>query len=98
MPIYEYQCTACGHRLEAIQKMSEEALIDCPICHQTTLNKLVAAAGFQLKGTGWYATDVRNKGKQPEPKTDNTGTADSAGSTVKDDKSSSSSSTTGGTT
>ncbi len=63
MPIYEYQCTACGHQLEAFQKMSEDALKNCPECHQETLQKLISAAGFQLKGTGWYATDFRNKGK-----------------------------------
>jgi putative FmdB family regulatory protein len=69
MPIYEYQCTACGHQLEAFQSMSEAPLTDCPACHQAKLQKLVSAAGFQLKGTGWYATDFKNKGK-PEPKKD----------------------------
>lgn len=68
MPIYEYQCGACGHRLEAFQKMTEEPLTACPNCHQATLQKLVSAAGFQLKGTGWYATDFKNKGKKPETK------------------------------
>lgn len=63
MPIYEYQCNMCGHQLEALQKMSEEPLKKCPECHQESLQKLVSAAGFQLKGTGWYATDFRNKGK-----------------------------------
>lgn len=71
MPIYEYQCTACGHSLEAFQKMSEEPLTDCPECHKATLQKLVSAAGFQLKGTGWYATDFRDKGKtESKPKKD----------------------------
>lgn len=63
MPIYEYQCSACGHQLEAIQKMSDQPLTDCPECHQSTLTKLVSAAGFQLKGTGWYVTDYSAKGK-----------------------------------
>ncbi len=67
MPTYEYQCNACGHKLEAFQKMSESPLVDCPACHQASLQKLVSAAGFQLKGTGWYATDFRNKTK-PEDK------------------------------
>jgi putative FmdB family regulatory protein len=67
MPIYEYQCTGCGHQLEAFQKMSEAPLKECPECHKESLQKLVSAAGFQLKGTGWYATDFRNKGK-PETK------------------------------
>jgi putative FmdB family regulatory protein len=61
MPIYEYQCTACGHTLEALQKMSEDALTLCPSCHKEALEKLVSATSFQLKGTGWYVTDFRNK-------------------------------------
>lgn len=60
MPIYEYQCKACGHRLEALQKMSEDALTDCPQCTQATLTKLVSAAAFRLKGQGWYETDFKN--------------------------------------
>lgn len=63
MPIYEYQCERCGHQLEAFQKMSEAPLTDCPACHQAALQKLVSAAGFQLKGSGWYVTDYRDKGK-----------------------------------
>lgn len=63
MPIYEYQCSACGHQLETIQKMSDEPLTNCPECHKPALNKLVSAAGFQLKGTGWYMTDYSKKGK-----------------------------------
>ncbi len=66
MPIYEYQCTACGHQLEAFQNMSDEALKICPECHGETLKKQVSASSFQLKGTGWYATDFRNKGKPEE--------------------------------
>ena len=65
MPIYEYQCEGCGHRLEAIQKMTEPPLVECPQCGHPTLRKLVSAAGFQLKGSGWYATDFRNKGSAP---------------------------------
>lgn len=63
MPIYEYECSLCGHRLEAFQKMSDAPLINCPECNKPNLQKLISAAGFQLKGTGWYATDFRNKGK-----------------------------------
>lgn len=66
MPIYEYECTACGHQLEALQKMSEDPLKDCPKCNQPKLNKLVSAAGFQLKGSGWYVTDYSNKGKSKQ--------------------------------
>ena len=71
MPTYEYQCTACGHHLEAMQKISDNPLKECPECHKESLQKLVSAAGFQLKGTGWYATDFRNKGK-PEANTSST--------------------------
>lgn len=64
MPIYEYQCSTCGHHLEVIQKMSDDPLKDCPDCHQPTLAKLVSASGFQLKGSGWYLTDYSSKGKK----------------------------------
>jgi putative FmdB family regulatory protein len=67
MPIYEYRCEACGHALEAIQKMSDAALTDCPNCHRPALKKLISAAGFQLKGSGWYATDFKSNGKKSEP-------------------------------
>jgi putative FmdB family regulatory protein len=66
MPLYEYQCESCGHRLEALQKFTEEPLHECPHCHKDSLNKLISATNFQLKGTGWYATDFRDKDK---PKT-----------------------------
>ena len=68
MPIYEYRCTACGHELEALQKISEPALTQCPSCHADALAKQLSAAGFQLKGSGWYATDFRN-GSKPAAKT-----------------------------
>ncbi|MDR2016727.1 MAG: zinc ribbon domain-containing protein [Burkholderiales bacterium] len=61
MPIYEYRCTDCGHTLEALQKISEPVLTTCPACDKTALTKLVSAAGFQLKGSGWYATDFKSK-------------------------------------
>lgn len=63
MPIYEYQCMQCGHQLEVLQGISEKSLNECPACHEMTLNKLMSSTSFQLKGTGWYATDFRNKGK-----------------------------------
>ncbi|MHB1949256.1 MAG: FmdB family zinc ribbon protein [Gammaproteobacteria bacterium] len=97
MPIYEYQCKACGHALEVFQKMSEAPITDCPVCHKPELQKLVSAAGFQLKGTGWYATDFRDKGK-PDSKSEKSSTTSTQSSKGKDDSSSSSSSTTGGTT
>jgi len=70
MPIYEYRCSACGHELEALQKISESPLVNCPSCRADALTKLVSAAGFQLKGTGWYATDFRNSGNKPATKSD----------------------------
>jgi putative FmdB family regulatory protein len=63
MPIYEYRCSACGHELEALQKLSEPRLLTCPVCHADALVKKVSAAGFQLKGSGWYVTDFRNGNK-----------------------------------
>jgi len=64
MPIYEYQCGACGHRLEAMQKMSDDPLTECPECGRPDLRKLISAAGFQLKGTGWYVTDFKDSGRK----------------------------------
>ena len=62
MPIYEYQCTHCQHQFDVIQKMNEDPIKLCPQCSQQSVVKLVSAAGFQLKGTGWYATDFKDKG------------------------------------
>lgn len=61
MPIYEYACQQCGHELEALQKMSDDPLKDCPECGKAELKKLISAVGFQLKGSGWYETDFKNK-------------------------------------
>jgi len=66
MPIYEYQCAACGHSLDAIQKMSDSPLIECPACRQPQLKKLISAAGFRLKGSGWYETDFKGGAKKKE--------------------------------
>jgi len=65
MPIYEYRCSSCGNKLEALQKFSDAPLTNCPACHADTLVKLVSAAGFQLKGSGWYATDFKGSGAKP---------------------------------
>ena len=59
MPIYEYRCQECEHEVEALQKLSDPPLVDCPACGKPALQKLVSAAGFQLKGSGWYVTDFR---------------------------------------
>lgn len=64
MPIYEYQCKSCGHEYEAIQKMSDAPLTDCPACKQPELSKKISAAGFRLKGAGWYETDFKSGGKK----------------------------------
>lgn len=61
MPIYEYSCTSCGSRKEHLQKISEPKLTVCPACGKETYEKQLTAAGFQLKGSGWYVTDFRNK-------------------------------------
>lgn len=62
MPIYAYRCAECGHAHDALQKMSDGPLTDCPACGKPALVKQVTAAGFQLKGSGWYVTDFRNGG------------------------------------
>lgn len=80
MPIYEYSCVSCGHHLEAFQKMSEAPLETCPECQKSTLTKLISAAGFQLKGTGWYATDFKNKGKPEVKSTPSTDEGSTTGS------------------
>lgn len=74
MPIYEYVCQSCGHQLEAMQKFSDAPLTDCPACHQSALNKIVSSTSFQLKGTGWYVTDIRDKNK-PKPPSDTASSA-----------------------
>jgi putative FmdB family regulatory protein len=80
MPIYEYQCQACGHRLESLQKLSEEPLKDCPACGQSTLNRLVSAAGFRLKGSGWYETDFKSGNKRNVAESTGSSSASSASS------------------
>jgi putative FmdB family regulatory protein len=62
VPIYAYKCSACGHAKDVLQKMSDAPLTTCPECGQTTFSKQVTAAGFQLKGSGWYVTDFRGGG------------------------------------
>lgn len=66
MPIYEYRCTACGFQKEFLQKLSDAPLKDCPECGKAALSKMVTAAGFQLKGSGWYATDFKHGAKSAE--------------------------------
>ncbi|WP_297528043.1 FmdB family zinc ribbon protein [Thiohalobacter sp.] len=78
MPIYEYQCNQCGHELESLQKISDPPLTDCPECGEASLQKKISAAGFRLKGGGWYETDFKSGSKK------NVAQSDSAGSASKD--------------
>ena len=85
MPIYEYRCGSCGHELEKLQRMSDPELTDCPDCGEAALSRLVSAAGFRLKGSGWYETDFKKDGKKNlhqsaagESKTDKADKTDSA--------------------
>ena len=68
MPIYEYRCEECGEEHEALQKVSEPPLTVCPACGKPALKKQLSAAGFQLKGSGWYATDFKGPAKKPAEK------------------------------
>jgi len=70
MPIYEYVCSSCSHELEALQKFSDPVLTSCPACGTDKLTKKISAAGFQLKGSGWYATDFKGTGSKPNGKTE----------------------------
>lgn len=69
MPIYEYECSACGHRLEIIQKFSDAPLAECPACGKSALHKLLSAPSFHLKGSGWYQTDFKDGGKKKPAET-----------------------------
>src|SRR6266536_2225121 len=81
MPIYEYRCDSCGHEYEAMQKFSDPVLTDCPSCGKSALKKLVSAAGFQLKGSGWYATDFKGGKKSEKSEKSESGSSnDSSGS------------------
>src|ERR1700733_11326225 len=82
MPIYEYRCTDCGHRLEALQRLADKPLLVCPACGKESLTKLISAVGFQLKGSGWYATDFKHSGSKPPEK--GAAKGDSAGDAGKD--------------
>jgi putative FmdB family regulatory protein len=64
VPIYEYQCQSCQHELEALQKLSDAPLVECPACEQDSLKKKISAAGFRLKGGGWYETDFKSGTKR----------------------------------
>jgi len=76
MPIYEYRCGKCGFQKEFLQRLNDAPLTQCPECGKRALSKMVTAAGFQLKGTGWYATDFKSSGAKPETKSDKAEKAD----------------------
>jgi putative FmdB family regulatory protein len=89
MPIYAYRCTTCGHAKDVLQKMSDPVLVQCPACGASTFAKQVTAAGFQLKGSGWYVTDFRggNKpaGDKADAKADGASTESAKGDAAKSD-------------
>ncbi|HJD43782.1 MAG TPA: zinc ribbon domain-containing protein [Candidatus Paenalcaligenes intestinipullorum] len=70
MPIYAYKCSHCEHAQDVLQKMSDPLLVTCPACGNDTYVKQVTAAGFQLKGSGWYVTDFKNNGSQTSSNAD----------------------------
>ena len=85
MPIYEYECRSCGHRMEAMHKISDSPLTDCPVCTKSELVKLISATGFRLSGGGWYETDFKTGTKKnvvestsSEPSSSASGSGDSA--------------------
>jgi putative FmdB family regulatory protein len=85
MPIYEYRCEACGHTLDALQKVSDEPLTECPSCSEEALKRLISAPAFRLKGSGWYETDFKSDKEKKR------NLADSAGASGSDKASSGSS-------
>ncbi len=96
MPIYEYRCESCSHKLEKLQRMSEGDLVDCPECKQPALKRLVSASAFRLKGSGWYETDFKkdNKRNLADSSSQNTSNKKSSGSADKANGKSSSASST----
>ena len=70
MPIYEYACKKCDHKLDALQKMSDDPLLECPECGEPALKRLLSAPRFRLKGKGWYETDVKKDNQRNVHKPD----------------------------
>ena len=91
MPIYEYRCDNCGHELEAIQKISDDPLKECPKCEQDSLKKKISAAGFRLKGGGWYETDFKSGNKKNVVGSDTSSSDSSSGDSSSSSDSSSAS-------
>ena len=84
MPIYEYRCSSCGYQKEYLRKVSDPVLTVCPECNKSTFSKMLTAAGFQLKGSGWYATDFRNS--RPAAKSANETKSDAKSDSKSDSK------------
>jgi putative FmdB family regulatory protein len=80
MPIYEYRCSHCGHVQEFLQKATDRSLKQCPSCEQNSLEKVLSAPSFQLKGTGWYATDFKNSSNKKSATSTNGSTDTTANS------------------
>ncbi|WP_374337780.1 FmdB family zinc ribbon protein [Leeia sp.] len=85
MPIYAYRCDSCGHQKDVLQKMSDAPLTDCPQCGKATFAKQLTAAGFQLKGSGWYATDFRGGGSSSTASSTTTSSSTSESSAAASD-------------
>jgi putative FmdB family regulatory protein len=86
MPIYEYRCDACGHRLDALQKVSDAPLTDCPECGRSELKRQLSAPSFRLKGGGWYETDFKDKNRRNVIEAGDGAKADKAETARKDAK------------
>lgn len=84
MPIYAYRCEACGFAKDALQKVSDAPLTDCPACGEAKFKKQLTAAGFQLKGTGWYVTDFRNGASSAKPSTQDATKSEGASAAASD--------------
>lgn len=85
MPIYEYRCGACGYELDALQKLSDESLKDCPKCAAAALRRLVSAPSFRLKGDGWYETDFKSDKETKRNLVDRVESKEDRGTKAKDD-------------
>jgi len=86
MPIYAYKCSSCGHSADVMQKVSDAPLTVCTACGKATFTKQITAAGFQLKGSGWYATDFKNGSKGAKKESTDAGSSDKAGEKSGDGK------------
>ena len=98
MPIYEYRCGSCQQELETIQKISDPPLTDCPSCGEPALQKKISAAGFRLKGSGWYETDFKTSGQKKNLAKDEAPATESKSAETKADSKAKTAETTATTT